>query len=86
MRNKKKYETEYIEDSGTCQICQNVGEAIKLTAFLRDYISEKQEGRTCKTVQTHPRSLTVCRKCLYDLKAVIGHAEFQYGISYKDMW
>ena len=51
-----------------CNICHGSGRVAKINYYTKDYGSNKRPGKICKTLQKHPRSIWICRKCMNDFK------------------
>jgi hypothetical protein len=55
------------QDNCMCNICHGTGAKIEFRYITRDYASNRQSKRICKTLQAHENSFWICPKCLDNL-------------------
>ena len=55
-------------DNCLCNICHRPRKVLILKYYTKDYASNTRPGKICKTLQVHPHTIWVCKKCLEDLR------------------
>lgn len=55
------------QDNCVCNICHGTGAKIEFRYITRDYASDRQKNKICKTLQAHEHSFWICPKCLDNL-------------------
>ena len=57
----------FEQNNCICSICHGTGAKIEFRYITRDYASDKQKNKICKTLQAHEHSFWICPFCLYRL-------------------
>lgn len=55
------------QDNACCSVCHGIGAKIEFRYVTRDYASNRQKGKICKTLQAHERNFWICPVCLTNL-------------------